>query len=134
MRLSPVALAILGAVLPYSLAAEEPAFDERVVFSTGGVDSAGRRFSLKIKESFVSGAEWDSADVEGVALARAIEVAREAFIASKPERKEKITFTGVTLRNIGRGRILFVKFSVGADWGVSIPVNALFQTIVPEEK
>ena len=89
---------------------------------------------MKVTEAFVAGAEWESADVESVALARAIEVAREAFIAGKPDRKEKPVFSGVSLRTVGRGKIVFVKFSVGASWNVSIAVNALFQTIVPEEK
>ena len=136
MRLSPVVFAILSAILHSSLAAEEPAPEQRdrVIFSSGGVDSAGRRFSLAIKESFVAGAEWEAADVEGVALARVIEVAREALKTSKQDKGEKVEFTDVTLRRIGRGRIAFVKFRVGASWVISIPVNALFQTIVPEEK
>ena len=89
---------------------------------------------MKVTQSFVSGAAWEPADVEGVALARIIEVARAALYAHKLDRGKKVNFAGVTMRRLGQGRLIFANFSVGDDWSVSIAVNALFQTIVPEEK
>jgi hypothetical protein len=134
MRLSPVAFAFFATVGSLALRGDETPKEDRTVYSTSGVNSAGRRHSMKVPESFVAGAGWETADVEGVALARIIEVAREALLAKKLDRGEEVAFTSVSIKRLGYGGLVFASFSVGKDWSVSIAVNALFQTIAPEEK
>ena len=134
MRLSPVSFAVLATLGSLPLCGDEPAQHGRVIYSTGGVNSAGRRFSMKVPESFVAGAGWETADVEGIALARVIEVAREALLAKKLDKGEAVAFTSVTIRRVGQGGLVFVNFRVGKDWNVSIAVNASFQTIAQEEQ
>lgn len=127
-----IIVACLLLVAPGGSAGSEPrAEKDLTIYSTGGVDSDGRRHSLKIKRSFVAGASWDLAALDGPALKRVLEVSKQSLVDAKLAQREDITFQGIEWKMLGEESVVFARFRFKNGFYVSVAVNAVFDCAVP---
>jgi hypothetical protein len=134
MRLSPVALVFLalsGLSLPGS---DQAGQGDSPIYSMSWTSNGGRRYSLRILRSFLEGSGWHPSEIEGVALVRILEIAREKVLAMKLAEPVEVKPAGISLQQINGEGIVFVKYRFGKTESVMIAVNAAFQAISPEVK
>jgi hypothetical protein len=91
-----------------------------------------RRYNLGVDREFIkAGGAWDDADLDGVALKHAVEVAREKLKAMELPGTDKLELAGVTLRGAEKERVVLVKFSNARNQTIWIALNASFQAVAP---
>jgi hypothetical protein len=101
------------------------------IFSTN-FPFGDRRYNLSVDREFIdAGGAWDPADLDGVALKHAIEVAREKLKTMKLPDAEKLELAGVILRGAPKDCVVLVKFSNAKNHTMSIALNASFQAVTP---
>ena len=134
MRLSPVALVLLALSGVTLFGSDQAAQGDSPIYSTSWTSNGGRRYSLRILRSFLEGSGWHPSELEGVALARILEITRQKVLAMKLADPVEVKLGGISLQQINGEGIVFVKYRFGKTESVMIAVNAAFETAAPEVK